>query len=63
MNPRGGERNGRMKRQGSFRVVEIAGLGEEAVIVETDTIRLLLIDPSLSHEDRIDILGQVMASI
>lgn len=52
-----------MNRQGSFRVVEIAGLGEEAVIVETDTIRLLLIDPSLSHEDRIDILGQVMASI
>lgn len=63
MNPRGGERNDQMNRQGSFRVVEIAGLGEEAVIVETDTIRLLLIDPSLSHEDRIDILGQVMASI
>jgi hypothetical protein len=49
-----------MFKGSKFRIIDVEGLGDEAVIVRRHPIGLLLIDASMSCEDRIDILEQAM---
>jgi hypothetical protein len=48
--------------QGSkFRIIDVVGLGDEAVIVCRQPVGLLLIDSMMSLEDRADIMEQALA--
>lgn len=44
-----------------MRVIEVPGLGCRALIVECDDETLLLIDADLGIEERIAVMGSVMA--
>jgi hypothetical protein len=44
----------------AVRVIDVPGLGDEAVIAETDSGTILLLDPDMPADDRMDCMHQVM---
>ena len=56
------QRRKMMDRYEGVRIVEVSGLGEDALVVHAWPMTILLMEANLSCEDRMDIMAQVMDS-